>query len=163
MKQSSRHLFYLSVFIQILLSMSVTKKIQSHENDQIKVQFDPNICEHAAKCVNGLPEVFNVKARPWIQIDNSTADKIAEVIDSCPSGALTYERKDVKQAVAAEVSATEVTIIPNGPLRLSGNVVVKDEEGTVLAEASKMSLCRCGFSQNKPFCDGSHKKEGWQS
>lgn len=143
--------------------MSEQKKIQTYENDQIKVQFNPNTCEHAAKCVKGLPEVFNVKARPWIQVDNAEVSKISAVIDQCPSGALTYELKGQGNAAEVKASATEVTIIPNGPLRLSGEVVVKDQDGTVLAEASKMSLCRCGFSENKPFCDGSHKKAGWKS
>lgn len=142
--------------------MSEKKKIQTYQNDQIKVQYDPNICEHAAECVKGSPEVFNVKARPWVQVDNAGVEKIAEVINRCPTGALKYELKGAQEPVVEVASTTEVTVIPNGPLRLSGPIVVRDMDGEVMLEATKMSLCRCGHSQNKPFCDGSHKKEGWQ-
>jgi len=54
-----------------------------------------------------------------------------------------------------------VTIVcsPNGPLRVSGNFVIKDGQGKDfgLAGRTTISLCRCGMSQNKPFCDGSHR------
>lgn len=60
-----------------------------------------------------------------------------------------------------------VTIIvsPNGPLRISGNIVIKDGQGKDfgLAGRTTISLCRCGQSQNKPFCDGSHARTGFQS
>ncbi len=56
-----------------------------------------------------------------------------------------------------------VTPLVDGPNEVSGGVVVKDEAGNVIKEAEKVYLCRCGFSANKPFCDGSHKREGWTS
>lgn len=141
--------------------MSEAKKVQVQENEQIKVQFDPNICQHAAKCVKGLPEVFNPEKRPWIAVNEASAQQIAEVIDRCPSGALTYELKGAKKAKAAEGGSVEVTVTPDGPLLISGKVVVRDGNGDVMMEASKMALCRCGHSVNKPFCDGSHKKKEW--
>lgn len=63
------------------------------------------------------------------------------------------------------MSEDNVTITPltDGPNEVSGGVVVKDEAGNVIKEADKVYLCRCGFSANKPFCDGSHKREGWTS
>ncbi len=145
--------------------MSEKKKIQVHENDEIRVSYDPNICEHAAECVKGAIEVFNPKQRPWIQVDKAPASKIAATIDKCPTGALKYALKSA-QAEGPTIQATgavEISVTPNGPLRVSGPVVVKDATGDTMLEASKMSLCRCGLSANKPFCDGSHKKENWQS
>jgi CDGSH-type Zn-finger protein len=56
-----------------------------------------------------------------------------------------------------------ITPLVDGPNEVSGGVVVKDEAGNVIKEAEKVYLCRCGFSANKPFCDGSHKREGWTS
>ena len=56
-----------------------------------------------------------------------------------------------------------VTPLPDGPNEVSGGVVVTDEAGNVIKEADKVYLCRCGFSANKPFCDGAHKREGWTS
>lgn len=56
-----------------------------------------------------------------------------------------------------------ITPLPDGPLEVSGTAVVQDPDGAVLKEGDKAYLCRCGFSQNKPFCDGSHKRNGWTS
>lgn len=63
------------------------------------------------------------------------------------------------------MSEDNVTITPltDGPNEVAGGVVVKDEAGNVIKEADKVYLCRCGFSANKPFCDGAHKREGWTS
>jgi CDGSH-type Zn-finger protein len=60
---------------------------------------------------------------------------------------------------------TEIVVSPNGPLRISGNFVIKDPQGKEfdLAGRTAISLCRCGHSQNKPFCDGSHARQGFQS
>jgi CDGSH-type Zn-finger protein len=56
-----------------------------------------------------------------------------------------------------------VTPLKDGPNEVSGANIVKDEAGNVIQEGEKTYLCRCGFSKNKPFCDGSHKREGWTS
>jgi CDGSH-type Zn-finger protein len=60
---------------------------------------------------------------------------------------------------------TEIIVSANGPLRLSGNFVIKDPQGRDfdLAGRTAISLCRCGHSGNKPFCDGSHARNGFQS
>jgi len=60
---------------------------------------------------------------------------------------------------------TEITVSPNGPLRISGNFLIKDGQGKEfgLAGRTAISLCRCGMSENKPFCDGSHNRKGFQS
>jgi CDGSH-type Zn-finger protein len=60
---------------------------------------------------------------------------------------------------------TDIVVFPNGPLRISGNFVIKDGEGKSfdLSGRTQISLCRCGFSENKPFCDGSHNRKGFQS
>lgn len=143
--------------------MSEKKKIQVHENDDIRVSYDPNICEHAAECVKGLSKVFNPQQRPWIQVDKASADEIATVIDRCPTGALRYQRKgNAAAAASTQAEAVEVSLVSNGPLRIAGPVVIKDPDGNVILEASKMSLCRCGLSENKPFCDGSHLRAGWK-
>lgn len=65
--------------------------LKEYKGEKITVYFNSEICHHAAKCVKGLPEVFNVKARPWISPDQADEKKVAEVVDSCPSGALKYK------------------------------------------------------------------------
>ena len=65
--------------------------MQEYRNDKLVVHYDPKICIHAGECVRGLPSVFNVSKKPWIDISGASADAIAEQVKRCPSGALTYE------------------------------------------------------------------------
>ncbi len=60
---------------------------------------------------------------------------------------------------------TKITVRPNGPLRVEGDFTICDPEGNAfdLAGRTAISLCRCGQSQDKPFCDGSHKRVGFES
>ena len=59
----------------------------------------------------------------------------------------------------------KVTINNNGPIRIEGEFTITDMEGNLfgLAGRTVISLCRCGFSENKPFCDGAHKRQGFES
>lgn len=68
-----------------------------YTGEQIDVLFDSEKCAHAAKCVKGLPGVFDIKKKPWINVDGAAAEEITKVIDQCPSGALQYIRKDSEQ------------------------------------------------------------------
>lgn len=67
---------------------------KTYEGRSITVTFEAGRCRHAAECVRGLPEVFDTGRRPWIQPDNAAADRLAEVVTRCPSGALQYRRAD---------------------------------------------------------------------
>lgn len=133
-------------------------KRYTYESDEIVVTWDKERCTHAAECVRGLPAVFQRDRRPWIDPTLGTADDIARVIHRCPTGALTYERLD---GGAIEEQQNEVRALPNGPYVVRGDIVVVDQEGEVLLEATRVALCRCGGSSNKPFCDGTHKKNGF--
>ncbi|MFO7266180.1 MAG: CDGSH iron-sulfur domain-containing protein [Bacillota bacterium] len=61
------------------------------------------------------------------------------------------------------VAEVRITVRDNGPLRVTGPVILEDAEGNVFATAETFSLCRCGQSENKPFCDGTHRKVNFQS
>jgi CDGSH-type Zn-finger protein len=63
------------------------------------------------------------------------------------------------------VAASKVTVFNNGPLRIEGEFEIVDQEGKQfgLAGRTAISLCRCGHSANKPFCDGSHKRQGFDT
>ena len=65
--------------------------MQEYRNDKIVVRYDPKICIHAGDCVRGLPNVFDVGKEPWINVDGSSPEAIAEQVKKCPSGALSYE------------------------------------------------------------------------
>ena len=70
------------------------KDYKRYTGETIDVIFHPERCIHAAKCVKGLPKVFDVNKKPWVNVDEEEADEIANVIEQCPSGALEYTRKD---------------------------------------------------------------------
>lgn len=59
--------------------------------------------------------------------------------------------------MAEKVSTPVITLIKNGPMRISGNYSITDEKNNTINEGTEIYLCRCGQSANKPYCDGSHK------
>lgn len=131
--------------------------IKTYESDAIDVQYDVKRCIHAAECVSRLRAVFDSQKRPWIQLANAPADSIAETIHHCPSGALHYSRKDDKAGEPTPETNT-IWLQANGPLYVRGQVtLVKGDETTVIMDETRVALCRCGASRNKPFCDNSHK------
>jgi uncharacterized Fe-S cluster protein YjdI len=133
-----------------------------YEGAGIRVGWEPRLCIHTTNCLRFLPQVFDGQTRPWIHPDAAPADAVAYAIERCPSGALTYERTDGgPREDPGETTTVEPR--PNGPLFVRGRVQVVDASGEVLRSATRLALCRCGNSQNKPFCDLSHRAAGFQA
>ena len=127
----------------------------------ITIYYDATRCRHVAECVRGLPRVFDPGRRPWILAD-AEPDKalLAEVVRRCPTGALHYALDDGPAEVPDPV--TTVTAVPDGPLLVRGDLRLDlGDEGSMTE--TRAALCRCGWSGNKPFCDGSHERMGWRS
>ena len=134
---------------------------RAYAGTAITVRYDAARCRHVAECVRGLPHVFDTDRRPWIMVDaEPDAMLVAEVVRRCPTGALHYTLVDGPDEVPDAVAT--VTAVPDGPLLVRGDLRLDlgDEGG--LAE-TRAALCRCGYSGNKPFCDGSHERIGWRS
>jgi uncharacterized Fe-S cluster protein YjdI/CDGSH-type Zn-finger protein len=133
-----------------------------YANDSIEVTWEPAFCIHAAECLRGLPAVFDSRRRPWIIVDNSPAADIGEVIQRCPTGALHFRRLDggPQEPVPEETTVTER---PNGPLYVRGKIKIFAQDHSPLREDTRVALCRCGSSANKPFCDGSHRRVGFRT
>ncbi len=128
------------------------------ENKDIRVEFDGRKCIHARRCVLGLPDVFRagVTKGPWVFPDNASVEQIVEVIDQCPSGALTYHRKDTdSDEPPAKVNTARLW--EDGPYEVRAFLDVKGEKAT------RRTLCRCGQSKNKPYCDNSHVQAGFKA
>ncbi len=68
----------------------MSKRIQTYDAPGISVTFDPNICQHTARCLRALPDVFDVSRARWIQPDRATVGAVAAAVEQCPSGALKY-------------------------------------------------------------------------
>jgi uncharacterized Fe-S cluster protein YjdI/CDGSH-type Zn-finger protein len=126
---------------------------RTYRGSGIEVSFDLARCIHVVECLRGLPEVFDAERRPWILPDEADADSVAEVVTRCPSGALQFHRLDGGPEESHPI--TRVTPTRNGPLLVEGVIHVVLENGTeeILPRAT---LCRCGASARKPFCDNSH-------
>ncbi len=120
----------------------------------IAVRWYARRCVHSAACIMQLPDVFDPRRRPWIALANADADAVARAVEACPTGALEYDRPGAQEQPLA---TTAITMYPGGPHLLRGDIVVRDDDGTVLRRATRVALCRCGKSGNMPFCDNSHR------
>lgn len=125
------------------------------EGEKIDVGFDGRLCIHSRNCVLGHPEVF-VPNTPgeWIHPDAASVDAVVMVAANCPSGAITYRRRDGGAEEAPPV-VNLARLRENGPIAFNAELQVGGET------ALRATLCRCGASQNKPYCDGSHGKVGF--
>ena len=129
----------------------MTGKVEEVRGRQVVIRFDGGRCIHSRNCVLGRPDVFvpNVEGE-WIHPDRATPDEVAHLALVCPSGAITYERLDGgPQEAPPKVNTVHVR--ENGPLALHAPHALADQP-----PALRATLCRCGASQNKPWCDGSH-------
>jgi len=138
---------------------------KNYDNGEVTVVWQPHKCIHSAICFRGLPSVFDPQKRPWVTIDGADTDTIAAQVEKCPSGALSYRmnaqaRNRNPGAVVEEPILVDVQ--PNGPLLVCGELIVKDAAGNEEKKSKVTAFCRCGYSQNKPYCDGSHAREGWR-
>ncbi|MEO8512011.1 MAG: (4Fe-4S)-binding protein [Ignavibacteria bacterium] len=141
----------------------VTKK---YTNGDITVVWKPARCIHSTKCFNGLPAVFDPTKRPWINAEGSDTEHIISQVNQCPSTALSYfknsdggqKKDDHSEAETVAETETVVEAKPNGPLFVYGNITVKTPNGKIEKRTDVTAFCRCGNSNNKPFCDGSHLK-----
>jgi len=133
--------------------------MKEYATDEIVVEWEPRLCSHSQNCVRSLPQVFDDGRRPWVKVDAATADEVEAAVGLCPSGALRARR--VGAQVAKQEQPLELRASANGPLLITGGVRILDADGTVLYEGEKAALCRCGGSSNKPFCDGTHKTNGF--
>ncbi len=122
---------------------------------EIAIHDNRVICSHAGECVEQLSSVFRLEERPWIDPDRAEVKTVIEVIKKCPSGALSYTINEKHYRDQDREPA--IQIAKNGPYDVSGNVALKVEAGLQPPSKEHYSLCRCGASKNKPFCDGAHR------
>lgn len=132
-----------------------------YSGDAADIRYSTKRCIHAAECVRNLAAVFDTNKRPWINPNGAPVDDIVEVVNRCPSGALHVERKDggIEEAIPQK---NVITVWRDGPLQFHGDLSIAAAHVAVDQE-TRATLCRCGESKNKPFCDNSHKDAGFQA
>jgi CDGSH-type Zn-finger protein/uncharacterized Fe-S cluster protein YjdI len=135
---------------------------RTYSTESIAVHWDSARCIHTGRCLQALPAVFDTRRRPWVDVDAATADRIAEAVERCPTGALRYDRHDGRPGEQPH-RPTVVIPVEDGPLLMVGDLLVETPEGDALTRESRLTLCRCGMTRNQPFCDNTHLKRGWRS
>lgn len=132
--------------------------IEEVRGKRVLIRFDGAKCIHSRQCVLSRPDVFvpNVEGE-WIRPDAATPEEIAALADACPSGAIMYERLDGGPAEAPpRVNVARVR--EDGPIALHAELVIAGKKSGMRA-----TLCRCGASKNKPYCDGAHATAGFKA
>lgn len=135
-------------------------KTKEYSNGEVTVVWEAEKCIHSAICTKGLPQVFQPKERPWVKIDAATTSALVSQVKACPSGALSYYMNDEerKETLGSE---TKVDVLENGPLLVYGTLKVVYKDGKEETKNKTTAFCRCGSSANKPYCDGTHNKQGF--
>jgi CDGSH-type Zn-finger protein/uncharacterized Fe-S cluster protein YjdI len=137
---------------------TIADGIETAHGEKLDLLFETKRCIHARFCVTGAPDVFlaNVQG-PWIHPDAMEVERVVEIAHACPSGAIQYRRNDgVHNETAPPVNLASIR--EAGPYAFRGQLELDGEP-----IGFRATLCRCGASKNKPFCDGSHHEVGFSA
>jgi len=138
------------------------KTDRKYTNGEITVFWHPRKCIHATTCYRELIDVFNPRKRPWVNMEGAPTEEIIRVVKLCPTEALTFTyNSEIPPEEKQPEELPEVRVMEDGPLVLKGSFRVYDTDGKELKTLKMTSLCRCGASNNLPYCDGTHRKVGY--
>lgn len=137
--------------------MSNTKK---YTNGEVTIVWEAEKCIHSGICVKGLPDIFKPRERPWIKVKQAPTEALISQVKLCPSGALSFFMNDAKNRASDQIE-THVEVRENGPLLVYGTLSITHRDGTMEKKNKTTAFCRCGLSNNKPYCDGTHVKESF--
>ena len=136
----------------------------TYPGEQVTIFDNRGICQHSGLCTDRLPTAFRTKEEPFVAPSGARMDELIRAVRDCPSGALSLafdgvEARDLVDWHGIREQAIEIT--QDGPYRVTGGLPLTDATGADVPRAAGSSrehyaLCRCGHSQNKPFCSGMH-------
>jgi CDGSH-type Zn-finger protein/uncharacterized Fe-S cluster protein YjdI len=135
------------------------QKTFTYPGAEIDVRWDQRLCIHVAECGQAKGDLFVAGREPWCLPDGCSRVEVREVVERCPSGALTYADKTGEpEHPPAE---NRVSVACNGPLFVTGDLAIRDIPADMPGVRYRAALCRCGRSASKPFCDNSHARAGF--
>jgi uncharacterized Fe-S cluster protein YjdI len=141
--------------------MTMAKETFRYSNGEITVLWQPGLCTHSRRCWTELGQVFDPRKKPWVNMAGADTAAIVAQVSRCPSGALSIEKSKEPDAQPDTNAPAQVELLPNGPLLLKTGCQLQHPDGRVETITGPAALCRCGHSQRKPFCDGSHVAAGF--
>jgi len=140
----------------------VPDRRDTYVGKQITIFDNRGTCQHSGFCTDNLASVFHVGQDPFVDPNGARMEAIIAAVKNCPSGALSYALNGVERRDEVDqVRGPMITVSKDGPYRITGGIPLEDEQGKGEQHAQGSSLehyalCRCGHSQNKPFCSGMH-------
>ena len=155
-------------FSDTKLAERATDQRQSYQSQKITIHDNRSICAHAGHCTAGLAAVFKYGSEPWIDASGAAVEAIIETIRKCPSGALSYTLGGIqsdeqgKEQGKEQPQAPSITVTQDGPYAVEGAGLLQQPSWAQGASTERFTLCRCGASKNKPFCDGTHWSIGFK-
>ena len=130
-------------------------KQDTYPGEKITIHDNRSVCAHAGFCTDNLKPVFKLGTEPWIDPEGAGAEAIIAAARECPSGALSYTVDGVEHTGQDREPA--ITVSKDGPYHVAGGPELKDPVTNQQPQSQEhYTLCRCGSSKNKPFCDGTH-------
>jgi CDGSH-type Zn-finger protein/uncharacterized Fe-S cluster protein YjdI len=147
-----------STSAQAAAPSTIVNGVETAHGQKLDLMFETKRCIHARFCVTGAPDVFlaNVQG-PWIHPDAMEVERVVEIAHACPSGAIQYRRTDgAHDETAPPVNLASIR--EGGPYAFRGQLELDGEP-----VGFRATLCRCGASKNKPFCDSSHHEVGFDA
>jgi len=142
----------------------VPDRRDTYVGQQVTILDNRGTCQHSGFCTDRLATVFHLRGEPFVTPSGGRMDEIIRAVRDCPSGALSYaidgeEARDEVDYHGKRAQAIEVS--RDGPYRITGGIPLIDSKGEDVvrnegASREHYALCRCGQSQNKPFCSGMH-------
>jgi CDGSH-type Zn-finger protein/truncated hemoglobin YjbI len=148
----------------------VPDRRDAYDGQQLTIYDNRGICQHSGLCTDRLANVFRTAAEPFVAASGGRMDEIIRAVRDCPSGALSYAIDGTEARGQADWGGTRqpaVEVTRDGPYRITGGISLAGADGAPEPRAEGASLehyalCRCGQSQNKPFCSGMHWYVGFR-
>jgi len=145
------------------------KSTFKYTNNEVTVVWKPDTCIHSRICWTQLREVFDPAKKPWVNMEAASTEAIIAQVRKCPSGALSYYlnaegEQSIQNDIQAEAaSIMNIEIKKNGPILITTDCVITHGDGSKETKQGTTALCCCGQSSNKPYCDGTHRKIGFET
>lgn len=132
---------------------------RDYEHEGLVVHWDSSKCIHVAACIRLGDGCFDSSRRPWVDLTLVDRDTVIGAVEACPTGALRWSTT----AGETEQPPAPATMRPvrGGPMLVRGDIEIVDRDGHPIGTGPRAALCRCGNSRNQPFCDNSHRTEGF--